>query len=560
MSASAIRAGRAFVELFTKDDELRKGLSRAQTMIAGFAKRVDAVGTKLLQLGTFAAAPFAFAIKAASDLEETMNKFNVVFGRSADVVKEWSDTFAGEIGRSKQQIADFLASSADLFKPLGFAVADATEMSKQVTKLAIDLASFNNKADDEPLRDLHAALTGSGEVMKKYGVIVSEAAVKQELLNRAIDPKNATEMEKVMARWNIILAGTKDAQGDAARSAESFANKAKTLQGELSNTAAAIGKELLPVVTPLLAQVTAAVKQFADWAAVNKETVQVVAELTAGAIALAAALKLVAAALSAVAVAQKGFNLTILASRALGPWAAVGAAIAGVATYVAELVDQTNKWNRALDTLRKKNKGWDDFSAHMDRVLAEQAAERERRRAARAAQAADDKARGGIPKDEWERRKAGGPDAFSRNRELERQWGAQRGFTPDDIAGQQATVRDLERRQKQMEQEKERDLEQGLLRAVEEWLAAEKERADILDEQRRETQRLLERNATTLVAGSEEAAKVLLDHFNPQKNPALDVAEKQLAVAERQDQKLGAIERKLDGPEREWQGIPITAL
>lgn len=555
MSASAIRAGRAFVELFTKDDELRKGLSRAQKMIGDFGKRVDAAGAKLLAVGAAAAAPFALAIKAASDVEETMNKFNVVFGRSSDVVKAWGDAFAAEVGRSKQQVADFLAGTQDLFIPLGFDAAQATDLSKTITKLAVDLASFNNVADATVLRDLHAALTGSGETMKKYGVIVSEAAVKQELLNTSIDPAKATEQQKVFARLSIILRGTTAAQGDALRSADGFANQMKRLQAEVANTAAEIGQALLPVVTPLLKEISGVAQGTAQWAMQNKETVVRAAKLAAGTIALGAALKVVGAALAAIAVAQKGINLAILASRALGPWAAVGAAIAGVVTYVAALVDQTNKWSHALETLQQKTKGWDDFSRHMDEVLAEQAAERERRRAAdeaaRAAQAADDRARGGIPKDEWERRKAGEPPVAWRNRELERQWGQQRGFTPDDIAGQQATVRQLER-------DKQRDLEQGLLKAWEAWQADERERADRLAEQQRETQRLLERQATTLVAGSEEAAKVLLEHFNPRQNPAVDVARQQLDELKRQNDKLGAIERKLDAGEREWQGIAIT--
>ena len=46
------------------------------------------------------------------------------------------------------------------------------------------------------LRDLHAALTGSGEVMKKYGVLVNEAAAKQEVLNQGLDPKVATDQQK----------------------------------------------------------------------------------------------------------------------------------------------------------------------------------------------------------------------------------------------------------------------------------------------------------------------------------------------------------------------------
>ena len=114
--------------------------------------------------------------------------------------------------------------------------------------------------------------------MKKYGVILTEAAVKQELLNMKIDPKVATNQQKVFARLNIIMAGTKDAQGDAMRSMDSFKNSAKRLKAQVSDLAAALGKLLLPSFTGMVRGLQTAVK----WLEVNgralaKATVQVTA-------------------------------------------------------------------------------------------------------------------------------------------------------------------------------------------------------------------------------------------------------------------------------------------
>ena len=172
MAGGAIRAGRAFVEIFADNTRLIRGLRTAQRRLRNFGGSVRSMGAQLLGIGGIAAAPLAAAVNAASELEETMNKFNVVFGANAAAVKSWGDDFAGQVGRSKTQIADFLASTQDLFVPLGFDPQQATEMSKSVTGLAIDLASFNEKvSDQQALDDLQAALTGSGEVMKKYGVV-----------------------------------------------------------------------------------------------------------------------------------------------------------------------------------------------------------------------------------------------------------------------------------------------------------------------------------------------------------------------------------------------------
>lgn len=245
--AADVRAGGAFVELFLKDQKFKRGLSAGRRGLMSFARSAAALAAPIA--GAFA---FTKSIQAASNLEETMNKFNVVFGESAKTVQTWGNQFAKEVGRSEEQIARFLANSQDLFIPLGFEPGAAQEMSKQVTSLALDLASFNNMADDDTIRDLHAALTGSGEVMKKYGVVLSEAAVKQELLNQGMDPKNASDQAKAQARMNIIVRGTTAAQGDAIRSAGGFANQLKALQGRVFDAAAAIGNIFLPAATSII--------------------------------------------------------------------------------------------------------------------------------------------------------------------------------------------------------------------------------------------------------------------------------------------------------------------
>ena len=231
-----------------------KGVKSSLANLRGYAV------TAGLAIGAALAAGAIASIKAASDMEETMNKFNVVFGINSRVVKAWADGYASEVGRSQKQIADFMASSQDLFVPMGFDKKSAMAMSKTVTGLAVDLASFNNVSDSVTFRDLQAALTGSGETMKKYGVIVDEATVKQEMLNMGLSKEEFTNVAKAQARLNIIMRGTTAAQGDAVRSSGSFANQMKALKAATSDTAAAIGKEFLPVVTPMVGGLTSLIK------------------------------------------------------------------------------------------------------------------------------------------------------------------------------------------------------------------------------------------------------------------------------------------------------------
>lgn len=275
-SANAIRAGKAIIELGMPTAAVEKAFRRLQAKANAIGRGFQNVGRMAIGAGATIVGAFTPAIMAASDMQETMSKFNTVFGGNAAEVKAWADSFAGDVGRSKRQIAEFMAGTQDLFVPLGFEPGAATEMSKQITMLSLDLASFNNMSDDATLRDLHAALTGSGEVMKKYGVIVSEAAVKQEMLNKGMDPSAATDQQKVLARLAIIMRGTTAAQGDALTTAGSFANRMKALRGRVEDTAGAIGAAILPSVTRFVEKISAAIGIIENFATKNATLVATV--------------------------------------------------------------------------------------------------------------------------------------------------------------------------------------------------------------------------------------------------------------------------------------------
>lgn len=292
MRGRKVQAGRSFISVDLEGSKrVEKALRKLSAKMQSIGSGIASIGKASVAIGAGILGAFAAPVKAASDLEETMNKFNVVFGDSATLVKAWGDEYARQVGRSKRQVADFLASSQDLLVPLGLDPKAAEETSKQLTKLSVDLASFNNMADADTMRDLQAALTGSGEVMKKYGVIVSEAAVKQELLDQGLDPKNVTEAQKAMARLDIIMRGTTAAQGDAERSAGSFANQMKALWANAENIAGALGERITPMLAGWIELVNRGATTVETFVRKNGELIEKVfmvgAALLAGGAALA---------------------------------------------------------------------------------------------------------------------------------------------------------------------------------------------------------------------------------------------------------------------------------
>lgn len=317
-SRTDIEAGSAFVRLYVKAKEFTDGLQEAVESLKSFAsaaaivgglvsqisldvrslgESISSLGSRVLKFGGLVggfgaslAAVFVKPVKDASDLEETMSKFAIVFGDGAEAVLSWSEDAALAFGRSRQEIRAFLAEAQDLFVPLGFASDAATELSKDVTVLAFDLGSFNNVADSDAMRDLQAALTGSGETMKKYGVIVNETAVKQQLLQQGIDIGVATDQQKVMARWQIILKGTAAAQGDVIRTASSWANAWKAILGAANDLSAAIGTALLSDLSRIALLIREVIEDSRKWVMANQELVRIVAKLAVGLVAVGAAI------------------------------------------------------------------------------------------------------------------------------------------------------------------------------------------------------------------------------------------------------------------------------
>ncbi len=190
-------------------------------------------------------------ISAASDAQEIGSKFNAVFKEESKAALAFSQNLGKAVGRSQNDLKSYLATLQDTFVPLGFARDQAREMSQQLTKLAIDLASFNNKADAEVLKALQSAIVGNVETMRAYGVIINQTVLGQELMRMGYKNgvKGATEQQKAQARLNLILKGTSDAQGDAARTSGSYANQVKALKAQIADTSVVIGEKILPSIT-----------------------------------------------------------------------------------------------------------------------------------------------------------------------------------------------------------------------------------------------------------------------------------------------------------------------
>lgn len=235
---------------------------RMTKAVSGFSRTVGPLlGAALVGAVTVGSSAL---VKLASDVEEMQAKSSVVFGQFASTVREQLSVFADEVNRSAFELEAMAASVQDTFVPLGFARGEAADLSVQLTKLATDVASFNNESDPSVMAAFQSALVGNHEAVRRFGIVITQAELEAELFRMGIT-KNAKEVDaatKVQARLNLILAGTTDAQGDAARTSDSFANQLRGLQADAKDLGVEIGQKLTPIFIDLMHSASAVIETF----------------------------------------------------------------------------------------------------------------------------------------------------------------------------------------------------------------------------------------------------------------------------------------------------------
>lgn len=239
----------------------------SQANVAKIGKKINGLGGTMAKFGLYVdgvtklmrglGRVFGRPIELAGDMAESISKFNVVFGDNAAAVQGWAHDFGRSVGRSRLELVQMLSTLQDTFVPLGYSRDQAADMSKTMTQLAVDVASFNNASDTEVLQAFQSAIVGNHETVRRYGIVITEETLKEEALRSGIvkTRRELTAQEKVQARLNMIIAGSADAIGDAERTKRSYANTIKRLKAFFDDLSVTVANKVLPAITDMLNKV-----------------------------------------------------------------------------------------------------------------------------------------------------------------------------------------------------------------------------------------------------------------------------------------------------------------
>lgn len=196
-------------------------------------------------------------VKAASDAEETANKFNVVFRSIRQDADQAAEALADGFGLAGSEAQKLLSNTGDLLAGFGFTQDQALELSTTLNSLAVDLASFTNIEGGATRASaaLTSALLGEREAIKSLGIAINEADIEQLAEDKGIVGE-LTRQQKAILTLELAVKQSGNAIGDFARSQESYANQARIFDAALTNLSETIGEKLLPFATEAIGVLT----------------------------------------------------------------------------------------------------------------------------------------------------------------------------------------------------------------------------------------------------------------------------------------------------------------
>lgn len=194
------------------------------------------------------------SIGLASDLVETQNVVDVTFEDSASTINKWAQEALNAYGITETKAKQYSSTLGAMLKSMGIADDQVLQMSTDMAGLAADMASFYNLDHDTAFEKIRSGISGETEPLKALGLNMSVANLNAFALEKGMTKTfdKMSQAEQATLRYQYLLEATKDAQGDFARTGDSFSNEMRKLQTNLDRIKTEFGKGLLGVVTPAI--------------------------------------------------------------------------------------------------------------------------------------------------------------------------------------------------------------------------------------------------------------------------------------------------------------------
>ena len=214
--------------LEVNNKQLIDGLAKAKAQLNDFNrttnKTTSSIFSSFKKLGVMIAGLgigklIAKSINDGMEAIESENLFQVTMGSFADEFRTWSDELQKQLGLNAYEVRENAALFHMLGLNMGVSADTSAQMSKNLTQIAYDMASFRNKNPEQVFNALQGAMVGNTESLRSMGIVITQSMVKQEAYAQGLAEvgKELNNTQKAMATYSLICKQTAADQGDLAR-------------------------------------------------------------------------------------------------------------------------------------------------------------------------------------------------------------------------------------------------------------------------------------------------------------------------------------------------------
>lgn len=242
-------------------------VAQVQSKVDSMANRVnssvDRMSGTFDKLGKVIASVFAIGaitkftkscLDLGSELTEVQNVVDVTFGNMNEKVNEFAKSAWKNIGLSETMAKQYMGNFGSMAKAMGFTTGEAEKMAETLTTLSGDVTSFFDTDPSVSYTKLKSVFTGETESLKELGVVMTQANLNQYALangyGKTIDKMN--QQEQVALRLAYVTQTLSAANGDFARTSNTWANQVRLLSLQYQSLKSSIGQGLIAVLTPVI--------------------------------------------------------------------------------------------------------------------------------------------------------------------------------------------------------------------------------------------------------------------------------------------------------------------
>lgn len=309
--AGAIKAGRAFVELFADPGPLSRGLAQAQAKLKAWGQAMTTMGARMAAAGAAALTPMLLGARKFAQEGTALWDLSQKTGASVEGLSrlENAATLAGG------GLGDVASNIAAVQHTLVAMAEGATEPAYALSALGTSFAELKRLAPEDQLALI-------AEKMQRIASPVTRGTIAQRL---GLSEKFGAMAAQMGA--GSKLGTTTTAEAKAAKDAQVAW---LSLQTSLSKMWATVGSALIPELTRLVGTVTRMIVPAREWLQENKSLVIAIAGLAGGAVIAGGALLVLGKAITALTLG--GGALKLVFTVATGAISALIPVVAGLLT------------------------------------------------------------------------------------------------------------------------------------------------------------------------------------------------------------------------------------